>query len=617
MRFCVLLLVLTATSTVYATGVDSTFGTNGSVILQLPGDVSSQATGATLQSDGKLVIVGTSPGVDHSVSLALEALDATRDFLVARFNADGSLDSGFGSGGITRIDFGHGDDRASSVIQQSDGKLLIIGQALSARGTDFDVALARLDSHGNLDTSFNGTGRVTINVPSVVVTPQISVTNVYGDNEPTAVAQQPDGKLLIAAKSVDLQVPWNSTEALTQVLRLMPDGSLDPTFGSEATGSVSIGEFGTPQSVVVEPSGRILLIVSQFLEMDPDGRTFSLSTPSQLTPLTQWFAGTCVLQPDGGLLLGGLALPPGGASAGVVSAVARMTSVSAMDPSFGTGGVTTNVSGGSGLVSRIVGLALEPSGNIIATGTVTRDSTHLDAAVTRLLPDGSFDKGFGENGILTVSFEADGQNSSFQTVASLRGPDGKLILVGNRGAYIGSAADLTATSKRIALTRLTSTPEYSVVQGTWNVSESAGSVNIRVTRSAATANAVSIRYETADDSAVAGTDYTMTSGTLTWQPGDTNTKTISVPIHDRSLSDGSKRQFSLQLSDPSEGSVSAGTATISIAEDDSVPQQKGGGGVVDWLTLSVLLGCGATMLRPHRMPLTLPSSPQKRREGAE
>jgi uncharacterized delta-60 repeat protein len=595
MRLCVLVLLAVISSrAVYAAGVDSTFGTNGRVVLQLSGDASSQATGAILQSDGKLVIVGATPGVDSPYSFPFQALDANRDFLVARFNVDGSLDSNFGSGGIVRIDFGHGDDRATSVIQQSDGKLLIVGQALSERGTDFDIALARLDSRGNLDTSFNATGKVVINLPSIFEAPLYYVANSYGDNEPTAAAQQPDGKLLISAKSADLLSSANSFDGDTQVLRLMPDGSVDTTFGGEATGFLNLGG-GISQSVAVEASGRILIIAPTLTEMDADGRMIYMSDPWQLTPLTLWFPETCVIQPDGGLLFGGLtALPDGGV-------VARMTSVSAMDPSFGTGGVTTNVSGGSGLPSQIVRLVLEPSGEIIATGAVTRDSTHLDAVVTRLLSDGSFDGGFGEDGRLSVNFDTDGQSSSFQAVTSLRDSSGKLILVGNRGDYVGSVVDLAAASKRVAVMRLLSTPEYSLMQGAWTVSESAGSVNIQVKRSVATADTVSIRYETVDGSAVAGTDYSMTSGTLTWQPGDADTKTISVAVHDRSITDGSRRQFSLQLSDPSEGSVSTNVATVSIDENDPVPQPKGGGGVEDWLTLSALLGCATMTLRSSRM----------------
>ena len=597
-------LGLLCATAAHAAGPDTAFGTNGQVVLQLPGDASSQAAGALIQSDGKIVVVGASPAVDEIYSV-YATLDPTRDFLVARFNPDGSLDSGFGSGGIVRIDFGNGDDRAAAVIQQSDGKLLVIGQALSAHGFDFDVALARLDSQGNLDTTFNGTGKLTLNSAAIFSNATSTITNFYGDNEPSAAIQQADGKLLIAATSLgDLRDPSGYRYASSQLLRLLPAGSLDTSFGADSSGIVNLGT-GQPTTVVMEPNGKILVVAGELYEVDPNGQTFTQNLWESANQ-TLLLAASCVFQPDGQFLLGGIAVN----NAGGLSGIARATSLLDADSSFGTGGLTTNVGDVTpGTLSVVTGLLLEPGGNVIATA-YERDASHLNSTVTRLSPNGSPDPNFGQNGVLSVSAGPSSTTPAFRAVVTLRSASGKLLVVGNGGELnsTGPAIDLEgyidAASKRITIARLTSTPEYSFARAAFDVSESGGSINIQVTRTGTTSDTVKVSYTTMDGSAVAGTDYTATSGTLVWQPGDADTKTITVPVSDRSIHDGSKRQFALQLSAPSEGSLAADTATVSIAEDDPAPAPKSGGGSMDWVTLAALLGSGAGMLRSRQRRLS-------------
>jgi ribosomal protein L35AE/L33A len=123
----------------------------------------------------------------------------------------------------------------------------------------------------------------------------------------------------------------------------------------------------------------------------------------------------------------------------------------------------------------------------------------------------------------------------------------------------GAAEPASASTPAVAL----SAPNYSVAQGT-------GSVTIQVNRMGTATDAVSVAYATNDGTAVAGTDYTATSGTLQWAENDATPKTITVPVSDSTPYSGAKT-FQVVLDDPSD-SVSLtnpGSAMVSISGADT------------------------------------------------
>ena len=91
--------------------------------------VNAWKNSVTLQNDGKIIVAG------HKVN------STDNDFSLVCYNPDGSLDNSFGSGGVVTTDFGGNDDKAMSVIVQSDGK--IVASGMSYNGSDFDFAVAR------------------------------------------------------------------------------------------------------------------------------------------------------------------------------------------------------------------------------------------------------------------------------------------------------------------------------------------------------------------------------------------------------------------------------------------------------------------------------------------
>jgi uncharacterized delta-60 repeat protein len=119
---------------------DSTFGTGGVVTTDVTGDY-EQANDVAIQPDGKIVVAGNvgRAGVNPP----------QYDAVLARYNTDGTVDSSFGSGGITISDFGGQSDRAQGVAIDSDGSFIVVGQ----EGFSQLPLVARYYADGTLDTS--------------------------------------------------------------------------------------------------------------------------------------------------------------------------------------------------------------------------------------------------------------------------------------------------------------------------------------------------------------------------------------------------------------------------------------------------------------------------------
>src|SRR5258708_17360911 len=129
-----------------AGGLDTSFAAAGHLFTNL-GFASAFATCMTVQSDGKMLVGGRA------------RVGAGNDFMIARFNTDGSLDATFGSGGFVTTDLGSSQDSVSA-IGILYGQIVVAGQTVSA-GTSYDFAVARYFMNGTLDTSF-GTGGYTV-----------------------------------------------------------------------------------------------------------------------------------------------------------------------------------------------------------------------------------------------------------------------------------------------------------------------------------------------------------------------------------------------------------------------------------------------------------------------
>ena len=148
---------------------DNSFGVNCVVIADI-GNIFDYATCLDLQTDGKIIVGGYSANNLNNT-----------DFVIVRFNSNGSIDNSFGNNGIVRTAIGSGNDDLYSIKIQSDGKILAAG--IANNGT-FDFWLVRYNTDGSLDHTFGTNG--------IVLT---DFNNRY--DRATSIQIQPDGKILV------------------------------------------------------------------------------------------------------------------------------------------------------------------------------------------------------------------------------------------------------------------------------------------------------------------------------------------------------------------------------------------------------------------------------------
>ena len=132
--------------------LDNNFGSGGGTLTDIGGGTDC-AYGIIKQKDGKLVLFGESSIVRDNI--------ASRDFGVVRYNSNGTLDKSFSGDGKTNTEFRTNDDAvARAGIQQKDGKLVIVGSSAPLSGGNRDFAIARYLANGSLDGSFGSGGKV-------------------------------------------------------------------------------------------------------------------------------------------------------------------------------------------------------------------------------------------------------------------------------------------------------------------------------------------------------------------------------------------------------------------------------------------------------------------------
>ena len=100
-------------------------------------------------SNGKIVVAGSTG----------------QNFAATRFNANGTLDTTLNGTGTVTTTIGIGENNAASGVVQGDGKIVVAGQ--TQNGDNYDFGLVRFNANGSLDTTFNGTGKVTTPVGSL------------------------------------------------------------------------------------------------------------------------------------------------------------------------------------------------------------------------------------------------------------------------------------------------------------------------------------------------------------------------------------------------------------------------------------------------------------------
>ena len=391
----------------------SGFGTGGVTTTSFGGVEQGEA--AALTSTGKVLVAGTKDG----------------DFLLARYNADGTLDTTFGTGGRTVFDLG-GIETVGDVAVLPSGKILVAGGSNAGTSTGSDFAVARFNADGSVDTTFASSGKL--------------VAHLGGTNERVVgMAVQSDGKIVVTGTMAGDWV----------VARFTAAGALDTGFG---TGGKTTIDFGTGaqdnvQDLVLQSDGRIVA-VGGVSTTGGNGNTnafaaIRLTTGGALDTTfdsdgkvvnAQLEAGyySVALQPDGKIVAAGFS--HGATRDGV--AVTRYNTDGSLDTSFSGDGIanlTVPPTSSWTYDAQLFGMTVDPvSGKITAAGYVD-DGFHRDMhlLLTRLKTDGSLDGSFDGDG-----FQEVGEAGALYAGADLlMMPDGTILAVGSRRTYTLSGDD--------------------------------------------------------------------------------------------------------------------------------------------------------------------------------
>jgi uncharacterized delta-60 repeat protein len=275
--------------------------------------------------------------------------------------APGDLDPNFSRNGKLTIDFGAPRaEGALEVAELASGKILVVGGFYTDEGSA--ILIARLKRDSSLDRSFSRDGK--------------EVVNPAGRQDWNAASISSDGSVVVVGES---------TFSRDFVLaRIRPNGRLDRSFSAD--GVVELDFSG---------SDDVAFAVAQ--------------------------------QPDGKVVVAGSGGPDG-------FAIARLERDGSLDPTFSEDGTATPA-----FPLGVHALALLPDGEIVAVGAATNPDFGLDLGVARLLPEGSPDPSFGDDGTHQFDF---GRIETGQSVAVQA--DGRIVVGGRSfsGAVIGPGANI-------------------------------------------------------------------------------------------------------------------------------------------------------------------------------
>src|SRR5258708_2356669 len=384
----------------------------GAVFTKIDPSEFEYALAAALQS-GKIIAPGQSVLAGQGV------------IALVRYNADGSLDTGFGSSGIVRTAVPSVNAVATAVVVQPGAppaadKILVAGSTFDPSTGNTGIVLARYTANGTLDAGFAG-GFV-----SAPIGPGTSVDNA-------SLALQGDGSIVVAG----------ATTAGDFVLRRYDsNGVLDSNFGTNGTVTTHVGPSAMGPAIALQ-SGKIVaagasgsfaspplngVLVRYNTNGTPD-LTFGGGTGMVFTdtvPSSNNFANAVAVQTPGDkIFVAGHAFVDFAADTSDIILL-RYDADGTPDTGFGTNGaVVTDLGAFDNAFS--VALYPDPDNRIVVSGN-TGSGAAVSAAVLRFTPNGALDTTFGTGGIVTAS--PTGPSAAASANAVLVQPDRSVVVVG-------------------------------------------------------------------------------------------------------------------------------------------------------------------------------------------
>ena len=387
---------------------------------------------------------------------------------LTQFNPDGSVDSTFGTSGLTALititvagqqqvlspdHTGMGD----TLALMPDGRILVAGTVDGDGGEHLGIAMFL--PNGTLDPSFNGDGTLYVGPDAGASFQPNYVINIAVDQNEILLFGWYGGARLYAFNF---------------------DGSIDGSFG--ASGEINLPAVPLSPSLVVEPDGSLLV------------GYFDTSTE------------TVADGPGNEVLL-------------------QYDRAGAPDNSFGTDGQVSVPGMYDGASFYVLNdIALEPDGKILIIDDDPNNPVAAQPAIERLNPDGSVDTSFGVNGVATIVPPPGLTFTGLQGITTQ--PLGRILATKEYGTVFGIVSDPVVGFGSAT----TYTSPSGVPSAVYDVSETAGTDTITLEREGDLNQAISVPFSTDDSGGHAAINYTSVSTTAAGLPAVPATATVSIPI---------------------------------------------------------------------------------------
>jgi uncharacterized delta-60 repeat protein len=461
------------------------------------------------------------------------------DFLASSFarviGEDGVIDDSYLAPAPDQV-------QAYGFARQGDGKVIAVGRRVDRQNGDGELVAFRLATDGSLDDTFGTDGTFTWVNPS------------GRTSEARSLVIDPDGRIIIAGARHRL-VGFDTITELV-VLRLLPDGNLDPSFGGDGIYVGPDVAYNDQSLIARTPAGSYRVAVTQaegcrIIGLDANGAldgAFGNGGIAALSSSGGDFSACNSLEAlaDGSLLVSG--------SAGEHAFAARLLANGAPDPAF------TADPAVAGSMTEATAIRSAAGGKILVAGTGIKG-----ASIMRLQATGALDGFFGDGGQTWLDLPA--PNGSAPIVNDIAVSDNGSVLAGggdqwyDRPFVVRLLGDGGGTSAGVL-----------GFFDSASIQESEGQAHIHVRRSGGSDGTVSVHYHTvADGDAVADQDYSSASGTLHWADGDRSEQEIVVPVAQDGGSPEGYESFAVVL-DGIEGGAGLGSQYGSVTiQPDGAP----------------------------------------------
>jgi uncharacterized delta-60 repeat protein len=471
------------------------------------------------QDDGMMILGGGRPGYNYEY-WGTYTYPPTR--FISLLTETGTAAAGFESAAVANI-------QVLDVVRQPNGQVVAVGRQQNRSDAEvWQLAVYRLQPDGALDTTFARAGVF-----------ELSVVEHGSRHLATSVVLDPDGRIVVAG----------SRDNALIVLRLLPDGSIDDSFGVSGM-FVGPDNLDSRTSILRTADGGYRLTASnaegcQLVALTASGviddgyGNDGIATVGPPAGAASTYCNAVSAQADGRLVVVGQAAGQGFA--------ARVLANGQPDPGFSAASV-------AGAMSDATAVAVGADGRIAVAGI-----GESGAAVMRLQASGELDALFGNGGFTHIDLYYDGAYVPTRDMKILA--DGSVVAAG--GDYYGFVVRLLPDNGGDSPGVL-GIVEQGIVSGA-----EGDDIVFHLRRTGGSAGEVSVTYEVSDGSAESGVDFDVDLGRLTWTDGDVSIREIRLPaLQDDEVED--EEYFEVSLSDPQGGAGLGTTITMAkIAADGS------------------------------------------------